>query len=132
MSQITVDQAIRQVLEQFPAIKLAILFGSLAANRENAQSDLDLAVLAEKPLQDMGFKQALIAALGGAIGRPVDLVDMTTAGEPLLGEVFKGRRILGDSTLYAQALSRHLIDAADFLPYRQRILKERREQWITS
>ena len=60
----------------------------------------------------------------------MDLVDLHTAGEPLLGQVFKGQRLLGSTTLYAQLLSRHLIDSADFLPLQQRILKERRDAWL--
>ena len=49
------------------------------------------------------------------------------AGEPLLGEVLKGRRLLGSDTSYARLITRHLLDAADFLPYRERILSERRK-----
>lgn len=34
------------------------------------------------------------------------------------------------ATGHAALLSRHLFDAADFLPYRNRILAERRQAWI--
>jgi len=34
------------------------------------------------------------------------------------------------ATRHATLLSRHLFDAADFLPYRNRILAERRQAWI--
>jgi predicted nucleotidyltransferase len=44
--------------------------------------------------------------------------------------VFKGQRLLGSTTLYAQLLSRHLIDSAGFLPLQQRLLKERRAAWL--
>jgi hypothetical protein len=66
------------------------------------------------------------------LGRPIDLVDLHTAGEPLLGEVLKGRRLLGSDTSYARLITRHLLDAADFLPYRERILSERGKQWTAS
>jgi len=125
------ESAITEVLDNYAEVKLAILFGSLARGTATADSDLDLAVLAEKPLTTE-MRIELIADLADRLGRPVDLIDLHRVGEPLLGEVLKGRRILGDDTRYAQLITRHLFDAADFLPYRQRILAERRARWIES
>jgi predicted nucleotidyltransferase len=125
------DTAISEVLTRFPQLQLAILFGSCAKGNASAASDLDLAVQADKPL-DAETRMRLIGDLAERLGRPVDLVDLRDAGEPLLGEVLKGRRILGDDTAYARLITRHLLDAADFLPYRERILAERRRQWIES
>lgn len=125
------ESAITEVLDNYAEVKLAILFGSLAQGTATADSDLDLAVLAEKPLSTE-MQVQLIGDLADRLGRPVDLIDLQTVGEPLLGEVLKGRRILGDDTRYAQLITRHLFDAADFLPYRQRILAERRARWIES
>ncbi len=108
----------------------AILFGSLATGRARAGSDLDLAVDAGRCLA-AAEKMALISALAGRIGRPVDLVDMHAIGEPLLGQILRhGRRILGSDTHYANLVRRHLFDQADYLPYRNRILAERRQAWI--
>ncbi len=107
------------------------MFGSLASGRATPRSDLDLAVQADKPLDNV-LKTALIATLAEAFGRPVDLVDLRKAGEPLLGQIFKGKRILGGSTDYGNLLAKHLRDVADFLPYRDRILKARRDAWINS
>jgi len=123
-------EQIRQALQHYPQIQLAIMFGSMAQGTENSHSDLDLAVLANRPL-DVETKIAMIAELALVTGRAVDLVDVKTAGEPLLGELLsKGRRILGSDAQYGDLLARHLLDAADFLPYRNRILKERRQAWI--
>lgn len=123
------DQCLRDTLANYPQIELAILFGSLANGRATPQSDIDLAVQADKPL-DAALKMALIGDLAQAFGRPVDLVDLRTAGEPLMGQIFKGRRILGSTTVYGNLLAKHLRDVADFLPYRDRILKHRRDAWI--
>ncbi len=125
------EQELEKVLARYPEIKLAILFGSLASGRATPGSDLDLAVQADKPL-DTSLKAALIASLAEAFGRPVDLVDLRKAGEPLLGQIFKGKRILGNSTDHGKLLAKHLRDVADFLPYRDRILKARRDAWINS
>jgi predicted nucleotidyltransferase len=124
------DDRIRQVLTKYPQILLAVLFGSLAANCANAESDLDLAVSADRPLHAYEIMQ-LIMDLAEAIGRPVDLIDLSSVGEPLLGQIIAGgRRIMGNDERYALLLSRHLFDQADFMPYRARILRERRRAWI--
>nr|MBP6583282.1 nucleotidyltransferase domain-containing protein [Chromatiaceae bacterium] len=69
--------------------------------------------------------------LAEAMGRPVDVVDLSTVGEPLLGQIMTGgRRLLGDDARYAALLSQHLFAQADFMPYRRRILQERRRAWI--
>jgi len=130
-ASIHTDTAITDVLRRFPQVQLAILFGSCAKGNVTAASDLDLAVQADKPL-DAGLKVRLIGALADQLGRPVDLIDLRSAGEPLLGEVLKGRRLLGSDASYARLITRHLLDAADFLPYRERILAERRRQWTAS
>ena len=125
------DTAIIEVLNRFPQVHLAILFGSCASGNATAASDVDLAVQADRPL-DADLKIRLIEEVAEQLGRPVDLIDLRTAGEPLLGEVLKGRRLLGSDTRLAGLLTRHLLDAADFLPYRERILSERRKQWTAS
>jgi len=112
-------------------VELVILFGSVAFSRARPDSDLDIAVRYQQALtQEQRIK--LIEQLALLFGRPVDLIDLHTAGEPLLGQIFKGTRIAGSDEIYARCLARHLIDAADFLPLQQRILKERREQWTSS
>mgnify|MGYP002814441418 CR=1 FL=1 len=95
-----------------------------------AESDLDLAVDAGRRLT-AAEKMALISELAGRIGRPVDLVDIHAIGEPLLGQILRhGKRILGSDTHYANLVRRHVFDQADYLPYRNRILAERRQAWI--
>ena len=122
-------QPIRAILERHGNIRLAILFGSLASGRATPQSDADVAIQADNPV-DAGFKMALIDELAVAAGRPVDLVDLRTAGEPLLGEILKhGMRLFGSDTDYAELIKRHVFEDADFMPYRRRILAERRRAW---
>ena len=124
-------QRLRALLEQEADIRLAILFGSLAKGRETAASDIDIAIAKERPLT-VADKMALIETLASALGRPVDLVDLRTVGEPLLGRILtEGERILvRDERLLAELIKKHLFDSADFLPLRQRILEERRRAWI--
>ncbi len=128
--ELNLKQAILDVIGTQPAIGLAILFGSLAVGEGRVESDLDLAVDAGRRLT-ASEKIALISELAGRTGRPVDLVDLHTVGEPLLGQILRhGKRILGSDTHYANLIRRHLFDQADYLPYRDRILAERRRAWI--
>jgi predicted nucleotidyltransferase len=124
------NNRIQQVLTGHGDIRLAILFGSLAGVRATPQSDLDLAVLMGTPLS-AETKMILIGELSQAIGRPVDLIDLHMAGEPLLGQILKhGVRLFGSDIDYAELLKRHLFEEADFMPYRRRILADRRQAWI--
>jgi len=122
--------ALRAALRAHPHIHTAIVFGSIATGRAHPDSDLDFAVQADRPLSATQ-KQQLIEDLALATGRPVDLVDLSTVGVALLGQILKhGHRIHGTDTAYAELLSRHLVDAEDFLPSVRRMLAERRKTWI--
>ena len=122
---------IREALDGFDEIRLAIVFGSVGLGQATYSSDLDIAILCDRTMSSE-LKSSFISTLARATGRPVDLVDLARAGEPLLGEILKnGKRILSrDDSAYAELLRKHLFDATDFLPYRNRILAERRRKWI--
>ena len=125
----TEEKNILTALEQHPEVAIAFIFGSIANRSATWESDLDIAVQGNKPLTTEQHIE-LVEDLALATGRPIDLIDLKTAGVPLLGEILKGKRILGSDTDHAEILKRHLFDTADFLSYGERILKERREQWI--
>ncbi|MDZ4165759.1 MAG: nucleotidyltransferase domain-containing protein [Smithellaceae bacterium] len=128
--QQTIDAQIKEVLREFPQLRLAVLFGSIALGRQQPDSDLDLAVAAHQPLTAQE-KIAMISALAEHTGRTIDLIDLKVVAEPLLGQIVRhGRRIQGSDTLYGELISRHLFEQADFLPYRSRLLAERRMAWI--
>ena len=126
----SLDVQLKEVLAHFPKIAFAMLFGSVALGNQRADSDLDIAVAAKKALT-AHEKIALISALADSTGRPIDLIDLKLVSEPLLGQILRhGRRILGSDTLYGELISHHLFEQADFMPYRTRILAERRMAWI--
>lgn len=125
-----IEQSILSVLRSYPRIRLAILFGSTAAGKERFESDVDLAVDLGTPLS-AETRTALISELAEHTGRPIDLIDLRTVGEPLLGQiVVNGVRVVGDDTVYANLIKRHWFEEADFMPYRRRMLAERRNAWI--
>ena len=119
---------IEQVLDRHPEIRLAYVFGSVATGGARADSDLDLAVQADAPLS-AETRVTLTEELAEATGRAVDLVDLSTAGEPLLGEILRGVRLCGNNSRHAGLLRRHILDTEDFLPYVRRMLAERRRTW---
>jgi predicted nucleotidyltransferase len=125
--------AIREALTARPDIWLAVVFGSVASGEAGPASDLDVAVAGESQPLSADTKRQLIEKLAATTGRPVDLVDLATAGEPLLGQIIDhGYRLIGSDSDYAELVIRHLGLKTDFLPYRQRLLAERRQAWTKS
>ncbi|TSA39435.1 MAG: nucleotidyltransferase domain-containing protein [Methylococcaceae bacterium] len=125
-----INKQLQEVLMHFPQLVLALMFGSVAEGRPRPDSDLDIAVAAKQALTTVE-KMDIIAALAEQTGRPVDLIDLKVVGEPLLGQIVRhGRRLVGNDGEYGRLISRHLFEQADFMPYRYRILAERRAAWI--
>lgn len=109
---------------------MAYVFGSVANGSARPDSDIDLAVLANHVLT-VNEKIQLVESVAQATGRPVDLIDLRTAGHPVLGEILhKGQRLWGDAGTHARLASRAAIDASDYFPYVQRLLRQRRQAWI--
>jgi len=125
----SLHKQLTRFLSRYPQFELAILFGSQARGDATGESDIDLALLSDAPISS-SLKLELIELIGARFGCPVDIVDLYYAAEPILGQVFKGKRLLGDDATYASLLTKHLINTADFVPLQQRILTERRNAWI--
>jgi len=113
-------------------LSTAIAFGSVATGQAGFDSDLDLAVAGSRPGRPLSAsrREKLHEQLAQLCGRPVDLVDLAEAGEPLLGQIVNGVRLLGSDADFGALLARHLFDQADFAPLRERILKQRRRHWL--
>src|SRR5258706_4466697 len=112
-------------------VELAMLFGSSAVGELRPDSDLDVAVLTRSRLTPKRRLQ-IVRAIAEIAGRPVDLVDLRTAGVPVTRQVLRHgvRLVQRRPGVFADLLSRNLTDAADFLPFRERILRERQQAWI--
>lgn len=126
-----VSEQIKAFLANQPDIRLGIIFGSVANGGARLYSDLDIALLADAVL-DSARRSQLIAAMARLSGRPVDLIDLKTAGIPVSRSAVLGGTVIysRNSTDYPAQVSRLLIDSADFLPYRKRLLEERRKAWL--
>jgi predicted nucleotidyltransferase len=121
---------IAAVLSREEDVRLAIVFGSTVRGEPRMDSDVDVAILARAPLSARRRRELTIL-LADATGRPVDLVDLRTAGVVVTSRVLRyGKRVVSkDSRAFGDLLSRTLLDTADFLPYHERILAERRQAW---
>ena len=129
-SDSTIYECLCQYFQLHPEIKQVILFGSLARGNFRQESDVDLAIALEHVL-GASEKQRLLEEVAVVVGRPVDLIDLKVVGEPLLGQILRyGKQLVGDRSMYADLLSKHVTSQADFMPYRQHILDERRKAWI--
>jgi uncharacterized protein len=117
-------------LQMIDGLELAVVFGSVAKGTARFDSDVDIAVRYAAPL-DAEQKLALIRALGAASGRPVDLIDLRTAGPIVARQALTtGKRLFGTNADFSSQLCRTLIDYADFAPLIERTLRERREAWM--
>lgn len=122
-----------KLLSQYPDIKLAILFGSLARTQGNDESDLDVAIAAEAPLS-AASKLTLIEALAARFGRPIDLIDLHEVDGPILQQALCHGILVycRDHRLYGELIRKMLYNQSDVMPYYRRILAERRRSWLES
>jgi len=112
-------------------IQLAWIFGSVANQSADFESDLDVAVVISGQLTS-ARKMQLIDGLADCCGRPVDLIDLSQASPTLMKQVMTTGKVTvkKDTSLMAEYLKKLWFDQADWQPYRERILQERREAWI--
>ncbi len=126
----TLAEQLAPASQQHPHITRVIVFGSLTDGRARPDSEFDIAVQAAQPLTPEP-KVTLIDDWALATGRPVDVIDLRTVDEPLLGQIRKhGKRVRGSDGAFARLVSKHLINSADFLPYVEWMLTEERSAWM--
>ena len=132
MSIEPIYSSLKKILGQESLVCLGILFGSIVENKQRFESDVDLAVAGERPLTNGEIKN-LVEKLSVQLNRPIDLIDLHNTNGTLLHQVLtRGKLIYCDNrTLYAELIKKMLFNQADMMPYHDRILKERRERWIS-
>jgi len=84
----SLEKKLTQFLSGYPQFKLAILFGSQATGDFTRESDIDLALLSDIPISS-SLKLELVEMIGARFGRPVDIVDLYFAAEPISGASFQ-------------------------------------------
>ena len=124
---------VRKVLIADGRVLLAIAFGSLAHGTHGPESDVDLAIDVGVPLAT-DVRIDLIRKLASATGRPIDLIDLRSTGVPLSRTILTEGIFLvcDDLESYANHVIRMHRDVEDFLPLRNRLLRERLAAWTHS
>lgn len=121
-----------ELLAGFPHIRVAALFGSMARGTARPGSDIDVAVQADKELS-ADERIAITEAIALAFNRPVDLVDLRTAGQPLLDQIVStGKQVIGTRHQWGDLIYRNIMENEDFVPYQKRILEGRRNAWMNN
>jgi uncharacterized protein len=126
-----VKTIVLHVLEQFPQVQIVYLFGSAARAQLTSSSDIDVAVAADTKLP-LDTRLAIATQLSKALHREVDLVDLQdVTGEILQQSLCQGTKLLQkDASLHAELIKRLWFDQTDMMPYRRRILAERRSRFL--
>jgi uncharacterized protein len=124
-------QRLRRRLQSMPGLTLAILYGSAATGRMTGHSDVDVAVLFDRPM-DAEARMTLAAELGGVLARAVDLVDLSSLNGTILKQILcKGQVLINRSpAALAALLCRMTYNQADMMPYVARTLQERQERFV--
>lgn len=130
-SRTEIEHRLRKRLQSMPGLKLVILYGSAATGRMTVHSDVDVAVLFDRPLC-AETKMALAVELGAELSRSVDLVDLSSLNGTLLKQILcKGRVLIRKSPEdLADLLCRMTYNQADMMPYVVRTLQERQERFV--
>lgn len=93
---------LRPLLDRLKAVQAVYAFGSRAGGTARPDSDLDLAVLTDRPLDPLARFDAQ-EALAAALGLDVDLVDLQAASTVMRAEVLRTGRVLLDADPGARA-----------------------------
>ncbi|MFC3285794.1 type VII toxin-antitoxin system MntA family adenylyltransferase antitoxin [Litchfieldella rifensis] len=130
MGQSEASTKLEQVMTAFPYLEQVILFGSFASGQAHENSDVDVAVQSDRPLT-AEQRLELIDAIALAFDRPVDLVDLSSAGEPLLSQIVTtGIRIRGSDAAWGRLIYKNIMESTDFVPLQRHILRTRQRAWI--
>ena len=120
-----------EMLQTYPDLKLAFLYGSAVNGKMRPDSDVDIAVLFDHPL-GAGQKMALGACFEEVLLKTIDLVDLFSLSGTILKKILcEGRVVVKKNTEDLTRLTQRMIyNQADMMPYVRRTLQERQERFI--
>ena len=127
----TLVNRVRTALQTEPGLELALLYGSVAAGTQRSDSDVDIAVLFDHPL-NAEKKMQLIARLGSSLMRMIDLTDLYSLNGTILRHVLcKGRVLINHRPeKLEQCIQRMVYNQADMMPFVLRAQTARMERFL--
>ena len=118
-------KTIQEALANRKDIKIATVFGSASRGMLGPESDIDIAVAAEKPLE-LEEKIALHHLLARKLAREVDLIDLQAVSGVILQQALcAGHFVRKDSSLMAFLLKKMWYNQEDMMPLTRMILSQR-------
>jgi predicted nucleotidyltransferase len=122
---------IRHALLVEPSLRLALVYGSYVTGKMHAESDVDLAVLFDRPLS-VERRMILMERLEKSLSKTVDLVDLYLLNGTILRRILCTGQVLvkNDTTALAGLVRRMVYNEADMMPIVQRTLKERQKRFL--
>lgn len=97
------DPVVNAIRSAIPEVQALYLFGSVATGQDRSDSDVDLAVLAPRPLDQLS-RWRLQESIAAELGRDVDLVDLRAASTVMQVQVLDTGRVLFEADASSRAL----------------------------
>ena len=121
----------RDVLIPESGVRLALIYGSYATGKMRMGSDVDIAVLFDRPL-DVGRRLALVEQLESALSLTIDLADLYAMSGTILRQILcKGQVLVKNDPVAMETLIRRMIyNQADMMPIVLRTLEERQKRFV--
>jgi predicted nucleotidyltransferase len=122
---------IRHALLVEPSLRLALVYGSYVTGKMHAESDVDLAVLFDRPLS-VERRMNLMERLEKSLSKTVDLVDLYLLNGTILRRILcTGQVLVKNDTAALPGLVRRMVyNEADMMPIVQRTLKQRLKRFL--
>ena len=116
----------REVLDNFPDVFFATIFGSAVHDRLTPSSDVDIAVAGKRSLS-YEERVGLQIALSHGLNYEVDLIDLQAVSGLILKEVLcSGKVVLNKvPAIYAQLMKKMWYNQEDMMPNTKMILKKK-------
>lgn len=114
------DRVVELIRGAVPDVEAIYLFGSRARSEQSPESDIDIAMLVESPLEPV-FRFDLQESIAAALHAAVDLVDLRAASTVMRVQIIDGGRLLYER----DPLRRQLFEAMALSAY-GRLNEERR------
>ena len=121
----------RGVLIPASGVRLALIYGSYAAGTMRMGSDVDIAVLLDRPI-DVDRRLALAEQFESALSLTIDLADLYAMSGTILRQILcKGQVLVKNDPGAMETLIRRMIyNQSDVMPIVRRTLAERQKRFV--
>ncbi|WP_051275670.1 type VII toxin-antitoxin system MntA family adenylyltransferase antitoxin [Aestuariibacter salexigens] len=95
MSNLPIEDIIETLQHEFSTVRLIYVFGSQATGQSTKDSDIDIAILTDAPLDNLS-RWDIAQKLASMLDKDVDLVDLKTCSTILQHEIVMHGQLLYD------------------------------------